>query len=134
MSKRILVVEDNTAIRELMLYILKMNGYETLSATRGDAAIESAECNHPDLILMDVMIPPQDGCEICRRLKKHASLASIPVILVSAKGQKNEMQAGLDAGAAAYLVKPFEPDELSELVQKYTGGGEENAKKDSHCR
>src|SRR5262245_49650965 len=117
MTRKILLIEDNDVTRRLIEFILTDAGFKVESAPRSDKAIELAREKHPDLIMMDVMMQPLNGCEVCKALKNDAQTKDIPVVLVSAKGQKKEQEEGLEAGATAYLVKPFEPEELLATLQ-----------------
>ena len=124
-KKRILVVEDNETILKLILFILENEGFRVQSTSRGDEALHLAKETHPDLVLMDVMMSPVNGYEVCRTLKSERDTRDIPVVLLSAKGQKKEQEEGLNAGANAYMVKPFEPDELVEGLKKHLNSDSE---------
>jgi CheY-like chemotaxis protein len=115
--KTVLVVEDNEAIRVLIKFLLERDGHHVETASGGEEALQRAAERRPDLILMDVMMKGTGGYEVCRILKKEEATRSIPVILVSAKGQKKEQEEGFGAGAAAYVVKPFDPEEILSLVR-----------------
>ena len=115
------MAEDSAPIRELLRYLLEGEGYKVWLATDGRQAVEKARAQKLDLIMMDVMMCGMDGFEACRELKKYAGTNSIPVFLVSARGQKTEREQGLNAGAAAYIVKPFEPELLLKLVRQTLG-------------
>jgi DNA-binding response OmpR family regulator len=118
----ILVAEDERDIRELITFTLTFAGHKITPAANGAEAVEKAVAIKPDLILMDVRMPKLTGYEACRQIKQIDELKDIPVIFLSAKGQDEEVQTGIDAGAAAYVLKPFAPDELtrrvSEILQK----------------
>jgi len=87
------------------------------AATNGEEAVEMAPKVNPDLILMDVRMPRMTGYEACKALKTDPDLRDIPVVFLSAKGQENEIQQGLDVGAEEYLLKPFAPDQLTKRVK-----------------
>ncbi len=106
MSK-ILVVDDVVDNVKLLTYELADHGYDTLSAYDGLEALEIARSEHPDLILLDVMMPDLNGIEVCKLLKKDQSMNSIPIILVSAQDLDEHVIEGLDAGAHDYITKPF---------------------------
>lgn len=114
---RILVAEDERDIRELIAFTLRFAGFDVLLATNGAEAVEVAEAEKPDLILLDVRMPRMSGYEACRRLKENPQTASLPVVFLSAKGQDSEIQQGLDSGAEEYILKPFAPDELIQQVR-----------------
>lgn len=113
---RILIAEDERDIRDLVEFTLKFAGYEVFKAANGAEAVEMAPEVKPDLILMDVRMPRMTGYEACRALKLIDDAKDIPVVFLSAKGQDVEMQAGLEAGAVAYILKPFAPDDLTRRV------------------
>jgi len=116
MSK-ILVVEDERDIRELIGFTLRFAGFEVLLADSGIAAIEKVPLEQPDLIILDVRMPKMTGYEVCRQLKENPATSAIPIVFLSAKGQEDEIQQGLSSGALEYIVKPFAPDELTEQVR-----------------
>ena len=107
---KILAVDDEDSIRELLEMQLKRNGYETLTAADGKAALEQAA--QADLVLLDVMLPGIDGFEVCRRLKADPSTQAIPVIMLTAKSEEIDKELGLELGADDYMVKPFSVREL----------------------
>lgn len=111
-AKKILVVEDDEDIMELISYNLKKEGYSIVSAVTGEEGVKQAHSASPDVILLDVMLPEIDGLEVCRRLKSEAKTKSIPVIMVTSKGEESDVVAGLELGAEDYVVKPFRPKEL----------------------
>lgn len=107
---KILAVDDEDSIRELLELQLKRNGYETLTAADGQAAMEQAA--QADLVLLDVMLPGIDGFEVCRRLKADPSTQAIPIIMLTAKAEEIDKVLGLELGADDYMVKPFSVREL----------------------
>ena len=114
---KILIAEDERDIRDLVAFTLRFAGHEVFTASNGEEAVELAPKVNPDLILMDVRMPRMTGYEACRALKASADLKDIPVVFLSAKGQENEIQQGLDVGAEDYLLKPFAPDQLTTRVK-----------------
>jgi CheY-like chemotaxis protein len=114
---KILIAEDERDIRELVSLSLQFGGYTVVQAANGAEAVEQAQKELPDLILMDVRMPKMTGYDACRRIKAMPELRDIPVVFVSAKGQESEIQTGLEAGAEEYILKPFAPDELIKQVQ-----------------
>ncbi len=114
---RILVAEDEKDIRELIAFTLRFAGFDVLLATNGAEAVEVAEAERPDLVILDVRMPKMSGYEACRRLKENPRTASLPIVFLSAKGQDSEIQQGLESGAEEYILKPFAPDELIQQVQ-----------------
>ncbi|MDT7883747.1 MAG: response regulator [Thermoflexus sp.] len=114
---RILIAEDERDIRELIIFTLEFGGFQVLSATNGEEAVELARQHRPDLIILDVRMPKMTGYEACRLLKSQEETRSIPVVFLSAKGQEAEIRQGMEAGADAYILKPFAPDELIQQVR-----------------
>jgi len=114
---RILVAEDEKDIRELIAFTLRFAGFDVLLASNGAEAVEVAEAERPDLVILDVRMPKMSGYEACRRLKENPQTASLPVVFLSAKGQDSEIQQGLESGAEEYILKPFAPDELIQQVR-----------------
>ena len=114
---RILVVDDNEMNRDIIVTRLEANGYKTLQAADGQEALAAVTQHHPDLVLLDVMMPNIDGLEACRQLKGNAGLAFTPVILVTAKAATQDVVAGLDAGADEYLTKPIDQSALVARVR-----------------
>ncbi|KAA3655774.1 MAG: response regulator [Chloroflexi bacterium] len=115
---KILIAEDDKDIRDLIVLTLEFNGFDVVPVEDGKAAVEKAQQETFDIILMDVRMPRMTGYEACRRLKENESTQSIPIIFLSAKGQETEIQTGLEAGASDYVLKPFSPDAL---IQKIKG-------------
>lgn len=115
---RILVAEDERDIRELINFTLTFAGHTLTLAPNGEDALKLAQEVIPDLIMMDVRMPKMTGYEACREMKKIDSISSIPVVFLSAKGQDDEVQTGLDAGAIRYILKPFSPEELTQQVNE----------------
>lgn len=114
----ILVAEDERDIRELIVFTLTFAGHTVIQAANGVEALELAQAAavKPDLIMMDVRMPRMTGYEACRQLKSVPGLRDIPVVFLSAKGQDEEIQNGIAAGAVAYILKPFAPDELNRRI------------------
>ncbi len=105
----ILIVEDEDDIRELIAYNLTKEGYRPHGALSGEDAIKKARAERYDLIILDLMLPGIDGLDVCRTLKKDAKTQTIPVIMLTAKGEESDMVSGLELGADDYIVKPFSP-------------------------
>lgn len=115
-SKRILVIDDTQDILMVVSRRLQSWGYEPLTASSGEEGLKLAEERVPDLILLDIMMPKMKGREVCARLKANPKTQRIPVIFLTALGLTDHIKGGMDLGAADYLVKPFEPDELKRRV------------------
>jgi CheY-like chemotaxis protein len=111
----VLVVDDDPVIVDLLRVNFEIEGYDVLTATGGEAGLAQASEFHPDVVVLDVMMPGIDGLEVARRLRQDPMTKDIPIILLSAKAQANDVQAGL-AVADEYVTKPFEPLDLLERV------------------
>ena len=109
---RILVVDDEPDILNLLEYNLKRSGFQAILAKDGPEAIEAAKAHKPDLVLLDIMLPDMEGTEVLRRLKSMEATASIPVIMLTAKGEEVDKIVGFELGAEDYITKPFSPREL----------------------
>lgn len=118
---RILAVDDEPHILKLVTFSLKSHGYEVVEATDGMSAVEMAESEQPDLILMDVMMPLLTGYDACERIKANPKTSHIPVVMLSAKSQVAEQQEGIERGALCYITKPFTPRELVDRVDEIVG-------------
>jgi DNA-binding response OmpR family regulator len=120
---KILIAEDEQDIRTLIQFTLQFAGHDVVAFKDGQEALENAEQENPDLIMMDVRMPRMDGYTACRNMKTIPAIAGIPVVFLSAKGQEAEINVGYEAGAEEYLLKPFAPDDLTnrvnELLQKF---------------
>lgn len=118
--KKVLIVDDQPQVKELLRITLEVINYQILFADGGHEALHLAQVEHPDVMLLDIMMPDSDmdGLEICRRLKASPGTADINVILLSAKGQREDVEAGLAAGADDYVTKPFSPVALIQKLEK----------------
>jgi CheY-like chemotaxis protein len=112
----ILVAEDERDIRELINFTLVFAGHQVTQAANGAEAVELAPKVKPDLIMMDVRMPKMTGYEACRQMKQMDEVKDVPVIFLSAKGQDEEVQTGIEAGAVAYILKPFSPEDLTRQI------------------
>jgi DNA-binding response OmpR family regulator len=118
-KKKILFIEDEADLVEMMKIRLEANGYEMFSASDGQEGLEAAQKKLPQLILLDIVLPKRDGLEICRILKNDQKTKSIPIIIISASGGKNLPQRSLEAGADDFIWKPFDANELLGKIVKY---------------
>ena len=116
-KQTILVVEDEEDIAELLEYNLQRAGYKPVCAHTGEDGLDYALDEGCDLILLDLMLPGIDGLEVCRRLKDDDRAASIPVVMLTAKGEEEDIIAGFEAGADDYITKPFRPKVLLARVK-----------------
>jgi twitching motility two-component system response regulator PilH len=119
MEKKILIVDDSPTTRELMIDALKNKGFRILTASNGEEALTKAQNETPDLILLDVVMPGQNGFQVCRQLKTNDMTRNIKVVLVTSKNQKSDKFWGLKQGADDYLVKPFEKVDLIRCIDHY---------------
>ena len=119
MSEKIsvLVVDDEEHIRNILEYNLRLEGFEVYLAENGRTAIEYARQKKPEVILLDWMMPEMDGLEVLSELKRDKTTEHIPVFMLTAKGMSNDVGKALLRGADDYIVKPFEPEELGEMVR-----------------
>jgi len=119
---KILIADDEQDIRDLLTWTLRFAGHEVVVASDGEEACHLARRERPALALLDVRMPKMNGYEACRQMKADPVLKGMPVVFVSAWGQESEVKLGMEAGAAGYVVKPFEPNMLirkvAELVEK----------------
>ncbi|MCX7727660.1 MAG: response regulator, partial [Chitinispirillaceae bacterium] len=110
--EKILIVEDDEEIIELLRYNLTKNGYRVVAIPKGDVVIDLLYRESFDLIILDIMLPEKDGFTICREIKQRDNLSSIPIIMLTAKGEETDIVTGLELGADDYVVKPFSVREL----------------------
>jgi len=108
-KKKILVVDDEEDILELIRYNLAREGYKILCASSGEDGLKAAKSEKPDLIVLDLMLPGIDGLDVTRRLKAEDSTRNIPIVMLTAKGEESDIVAGLELGAEDYITKPFSP-------------------------
>jgi two-component system phosphate regulon response regulator PhoB len=126
--EKILVVDDQIEVLELLQVTLELGDYQVFFAEDGPQAIKIAQAEHPQVILLDIMMPDSeiDGLEVCRRLKADPVTADTSIILLSAKSQKEDIEIGLAAGADDYVRKPFSPmaliDKIEKALQKHNRG------------
>lgn len=116
MKPKLVIAEDEADIRRLIVFLLR--SYELHEAPNGRRALELIREVQPNLILLDIMMPEMTGLEVLEVLRENSQTASIPVILLSAKGQADEIDAGLRGGAVHYIVKPFESQQLRKYVEE----------------
>jgi len=121
MSARILVADDEADIRRLIVFTLRRRGYDVSEADAGDTALTKIQTEQPELALLDVMMPGMSGLEVAHKVKSDPATAHIPIIMLSAKGQAAEVEAGLASGALSYLIKPFSPQDLAARVAEVLG-------------
>ncbi len=116
-KRRILVVDDEVYIVHILEFSLTMEGYEVVTASCGEEALRKARECHPDLIVLDVMMPGMDGLEVCRHLREDDELSATPILMLSAKGRPVDREAAISKGADDYIVKPFSPRRLLDRIR-----------------
>ncbi|WP_304244755.1 response regulator [Gracilinema caldarium] len=122
MPKRILVVDDSAAIRQSITYVLQQGGYEVIEAKDGQDGLETlTKMEVPDLIITDVNMPNLDGIGFIRRVREQIKFKFIPIVVLTTESQGDKMNEGKEAGATAWIVKPFNADKLLAVVKKVIG-------------
>lgn len=122
MSKKILIVDDETDIRSMVQWELKGQGYQVLTASDGREALEQIAIGQPDLVVLDVGLPGMDGFEVLQKVRADPATAVLPVIMLTAQDQSADVAQGWKAGADLYFAKPFEPRELLEAIGRLLAG------------
>jgi two-component system OmpR family response regulator len=121
----ILVADDEEDMRELIALALQLDGHQVILTSDGQQAYDHTVRESPDLVLVDVGMPKMTGYQVCKQLKKNRKTRNIPVVFLSAKGREAEVQAGLEAGGAAYILKPFAlhdfRSQINTILQKHYG-------------
>jgi DNA-binding response OmpR family regulator len=123
-GKKILIIDDDAFIRRPLEFILREEGFAPVTAVDGEDGLAKLAGERPDLIVLDVMMPGIDGFTVCRRVRTDPRFASIPVILLTAKGQESDRERGLAAGATEFMSKPYSPSELVRRVREILTGNE----------
>lgn len=121
MSHRILIADDEPNIVLALEFLMKKEGYEVETASDGEQALLAIGRTHPDLVLLDIMMPNLDGYEVCQRMRSDPSLRDIVVIMLTAKGREVEREKGLALGADVYITKPFSTREVVQKVREVLG-------------
>jgi DNA-binding response OmpR family regulator len=121
-GRKVLVVDDDRVIQQLLEVNLELEGFEVATASDGEQALKRVKEFKPDLVILDIMMPRLDGTEVARRLRDDKATAALPVIFLSAKAQDIDVRRGYDLGVAAYLTKPFDPLELIDTVERVLAG------------
>jgi DNA-binding response OmpR family regulator len=116
-GKKILIVEDEKDILQLVKLYLDKEGFRTTTATNGIDALRQTRLDHPDLVILDLMLPEIDGLEVCKKLRLTPQTAMLPIIMLTAKSEESDMVVGLELGADDYVVKPFSPRGLVARVK-----------------
>ena len=119
MAYKILVVDDEPTIVRLMEFILARQGHEMIVAVNGEEALQKIRSQKPDLVLLDIMMPRIDGYEVAQQVRADPATASLPIIMLSAKAQDEDIRKGVDVGVNEYITKPFSPGHLVHVVAGY---------------
>lgn len=119
----ILIIEDETSLREELLFMLKMEGFEVFGAENGVVGVEMAQQHKPDLILCDIMMPELDGLGVLQALRANVDTQNIPIVFISARTLKKDQQEALDLGGSAYITKPFTAEKLLDAIDQALEGG-----------
>jgi len=122
--KKILIVDDEEKVRRLIETTLSIGDFQIFQAKNGEEALKIAQEEKPALILLDIMMPGMDGFEVCKRLKSNSETKSSYIIMLTAKGQKQNIEKGYAVGTDDYFVKPFSPMELLNKVEQILGGSD----------
>lgn len=117
MGRKILVVDDEPVLVETIAYNLEQAGYQVTTAADGSSALEAAQRETPDLIILDIMLPEMDGLEVCRQLRRESNTSTTPIMMLTAKGDEIDKVVGLEVGADDYVTKPFGRRELLARVR-----------------
>ena len=119
--KKILIVDDEPTIVKALTLRCKSKGYDVLTAVDGADALRAVEVSMPDLILLDVMMPPPNGYQVCHTLKHDARFKHIPIVMLTARSGQSDQVFGKESGADAFVTKPFNADELFKVVHSLLG-------------
>jgi len=117
MNKKILIIEDDPSALRLIGYTLEKKGYQIITASDGLEGLRKAREEHPDLIILDVMLPGLDGYEVCHQLRQKPETATLPILMISAKAHQDDKDIALRVGADDYLTKPVEPSTIVARVE-----------------
>jgi len=128
MPETILIVEDEKDIAKMIDHNLKKEGYKTIIVNDGEDALDAAITKHPNLILLDLMLPGLSGLDVCKELKAERKAVSIPIIMLTAKSQESDKVIGLELGADDYITKPFSPRELVARIKAVLRRGKDKEK------
>ncbi len=116
--KKILVVDDEKMIRDLVGFRLRDEGYQIVSAQSGKEALARIEKEHPDLVVLDVMMPDICGIDVCKRIRARGAIAGVKILMLSALGTNQDIEAGIASGADAYMTKPFRSKQLFDKIEE----------------
>ena len=118
-KQKILIVEDEESLLKLESILLTSKGYDVRGVSNGQQALDAIDEEHPDLVLLDIMLPQIDGFEVCQRIKDNPETKDIPVIMLTAKKSREDMARGEKVGADWYITKPFKSAMVIETIQRF---------------
>ena len=118
---RVLLVDDDPVIVRLLEVNFRLDGFDVVTASGGEEALEKASADPPDIVVLDVMMPGLDGWEVCSRLRRKPNLAETPIVFLSARAQDDDRAHGHALGVVEYVTKPFDPEDLIEVVRRRLG-------------
>lgn len=121
MGKKILIVDDEPNIVRSLSFVLNKGGYDVSIAEDGDQAMAMIRGSKPDILILDVMMPKKNGYDVCQEIKSDAEFRDIHIMMLTAKGQKGDLEMGLSQGADEYITKPFSPMKIAARVKKLLG-------------
>lgn len=121
MAKKILVVDDEPFIVRSLTFVLKKQGYETITATDGEEAVTKIQEEKPDLVFLDVMMPKKTGFEVCQEVRANPEMGDLYIIMLTARGQEADRERGLRLGVNEFMTKPFSPSKVIEKVKEVLG-------------
>lgn len=134
-KQKVLVVDDEQDIRELIQYNLEKEGYSVHSVASGEEALDALQRNQPDAVVLDLMLPGVDGLALCKRLKQDSKTSTVPIVMLTAKSEDSDIVSGLELGADDYVTKPFSPKVLiARLRAVLRRGGEADSPSDEETR
>lgn len=119
MARKILVVDDSATEMAVMTSSLKAGGFDVVTATNGEEALQSLERDRPDVVVLDVIMPGKNGFQVCRQIRSDARWATLPIVMVTSKDQESDRFWGMKQGASDYITKPFDPSNLVATVRRY---------------
>ncbi|MFH1654327.1 MAG: response regulator [Pseudomonadota bacterium] len=120
-KKKILIIDDEKDLVDLLSQRLEAYGYDVVAAYDGEEGLDKARKTHPNLILLDIMMPKMDGYQVCRFLKFDEDFKNVPVVMLTARSQESDVKVGKSVGADDYITKPFESADLLAIIKKHLG-------------
>jgi DNA-binding response OmpR family regulator len=119
----VLIVDDEGYIQRILTYVLQAEGFEVLTAADGEEAVQQVKENHPDAVILDLMLPAMDGYQVLQIIRQDDAMRNTPVLVLSAKGRDLDRDTAIKAGASDYITKPFSPQRLVDRLQEMLAAG-----------